>query len=57
LGVTVSRKSFSCWSKLYHETQWVVCDPEEYIVQGQNSLLSAKDCKFMFELACTVWYC
>ncbi|KNZ52826.1 hypothetical protein VP01_3436g4 [Puccinia sorghi] len=28
--IIVSRKCFSCWSNLYHETQLVVRDPKEY---------------------------
>jgi transposase len=52
LGVTVSRQSFSRWTKLFHKTQRVVCNPDEYDVRGQNVLLSAEEREFMIELVC-----
>ncbi|KNZ58422.1 hypothetical protein VP01_1932g4 [Puccinia sorghi] len=50
LGGTVSRQSFTQWSRLYEETQRVVRDPEEYEVQGQGAMLSAEEQELLIEL-------
>ena len=50
LGVTVSRRLFSRWTQLYHETQRIVRDPEECAARGRGALLSAKEREFMVEL-------
>jgi transposase len=50
LGVTVSRQSFSRWIELFHETQRVVRNPEEYSARGRHSLLLAEDREFMVDL-------
>jgi transposase len=52
LGVTVSRQSFIQWMELYHKTQRVVRNPEEYSARGRPSLLSAEDREFMVDLVC-----
>ncbi|PLW15561.1 hypothetical protein PCANC_15843 [Puccinia coronata f. sp. avenae] len=50
LGATISRQSFEQWTQLFHETQRVVRDPEEYAARGRRFLLSAEDREFMIEL-------
>ncbi|KAI7963684.1 hypothetical protein MJO29_004111 [Puccinia striiformis f. sp. tritici] len=53
LGRTISRQSFDRWTQLYHKTQRVVRDPQEYDVRGRHSLLSSEDRDFMIELVRT----
>ena len=52
LGVTISRQSFSQWIELFHKTQRVVRNPEEYSASGQHLLSLAEDHKFMVDLVC-----